>query len=168
MSKKATILLMVVVAAACLLVFRSVFATVALASPQDSPQDSSQTPPPLPAPPAEWVLSAAGAGTTQSVTRPAGGAGVQHVIDCVSGSVFSASTGGGALALLLEDHPSGGGTTFLSQWELPVPSSVNGHGSVNICGLNIVGSANGSDQLTFVGSGTNIIESVTMIGHDAT
>jgi len=170
MSKKAAVLSVMLIALGGLLGFNLGSARVALAKGQSSSQGSGQVQPELPAPPAEWVLSTAVESTTASVTKAAGGAGVQHVIDCVSGSVFSTSSSGAGneFTLLLEDHPSTGGTTFLSQWALPITYGEYGHGSVNLCGLNIVGSVNGSEQLTFDGGSTLIWESVTMIGHDAT
>jgi hypothetical protein len=51
---------------------------------------------------------------------------------------------------------------------MATPNSLYGMSTIHICGLSIVGSSNAEMKLFFSNSGTDIVQSVTLIGHDAT
>ena len=163
MTKKILPLFVLITLAACLLSYKLGGTPTALAraSSQESVADGPS--PLLPAPPAEWVVYGEGNGTSAAVAvRPAGGAGVQHVVDCISATVATSGTAGGFINLHLFD---GSGVTLM-QWLLPVVSSQYGQAGVNLCGLNVVGTAN---QAMYFGFQSNSgYQSVEMIGHDAT
>jgi hypothetical protein len=82
--------------------------------------------PPLSAPPAEWVVhDLTASGTAAVATRPAGGAGVQHVVDCISATVVSAP--GGVNAGVLETvELVDGSLGVLMSWELAVVNGADG------------------------------------------
>ncbi len=173
MPKKAVSLFTLLTLIACLLSYKLGSMPVAFAKSHPAQQEAATepaAPPPLPAPPAEWVVfSAPAVGSLAAVVKSAGGAGVQHVADCVSASITAASgAGGGAAHAILFDLPATGGSQVLADWVLPVPASGSGGGSLNLCGISIVGTSNGRMELQFDASGSTIIETVDLIGHDAT
>jgi hypothetical protein len=173
MPRKAVLLFTLLALTACFLSYKLGSSPVAYAKSHPAQQDSpteGAAPPPLPPPPAEWVVfSAPGVGSLASVTKPGGGAGVQHVADCVSASVTAFSgSGGGVSRAVLYDLPVTGGAHALAEWVLPVPASGSGGGSLNLCGVSIVGTFNGGMELTFDSFGPSVIETVDIIGHDAT
>ena len=165
MTKKILPVFVLITLAACLLSYKLGSALIVLAKASTTMQEATeQATPALPAPPAEWVVHGEGLNTVAAATRPAGGAGVQHVVDCIDATLTSypSTTGGGIINLELLD---GSGTIWL-QWVLPVASSSGPPTQVSMCGLNIVGNANQSMTLTFQ---TNTgAQSVELIGHDAT
>jgi hypothetical protein len=163
MTKKATLVFTILALAACFLSYKVGSVPVALAKGRSAQQDpAGQVAPPLPAPPAEWVLHAVNGTNPASVTKPAGGAGVQHVVDCISATVTTTSSTGNLVDVELLD---GSGVQW-AQWALPVVPDVNGMGAINLCGLNIVGNTNESMTLTFQANGGS--QSVVLIGHEAT
>ncbi len=164
MLKKVLPIFTILLVAACFLSYKHGSAPTAFAKGNGSPQQvSDPAPPPLPAPPAEWVVHAvANPGSIAVATRPAGGAGVQHVVDCVSATVYATSGVGDEVALQLLD----GSGAQLMLWTLTAASSSNGPSQVSICGLNVVGVANETMTLEFL---TNVgFQAVNLIGHDAT
>jgi hypothetical protein len=162
MSKKAVFLLSLVAVAASLLSYKLGSARVAYAGP--TPQEvTDQVPLSLPAPPAEWVVTNSACCTTEATVTRGGVAGVQHVADCVSFAAYAqASSGSGGDVQLLD------GSTVLMEWSSNLPSVVNGHGGVSVCGLNVVGGVGKSMTLKYVGNAATGSESVNLVGHDAT
>jgi hypothetical protein len=128
---------------------------------------------PLSAPPAEWSISSApGVGVGAVVTKAAGGAGVQHVADCMIATTYyqpgNTTTAGPSNQVYIQDLPVSGGQTFLGIWDIATPNSLYGMSTISICGLNIVGSSNAAMKAAYSNFGTSIVQSVTLIGHDAT
>lgn len=123
--------------------------------------------PPLPASPGTWALDAYGNGSSSPVyvTRSAGGSGVQHVATCVTANFFILPGQGlseSSTVLVLRD----GGTTgsVLLSWEFLVPP--NKTENINLCGLNVVGSANQAMTLMIGNpSGTAVV--INLVGYDA-
>ncbi len=164
MLKKILPLFVLITLAACLFSYKLGSAPVALAKAGPTTGEVNElATPALSAPPAEWVIQAVTSpGTIASVTRAAGGAGVQHVVDCISATLWASSSVGAAVPLQLID---GNGTQWL-RWSLPAASSNGPPSQISICGLNVVGGTNESMILEFQ---TNIgYQSVELIGHDAT
>lgn len=117
---------------------------------------------------ARWsVVSVPVAGTQASASRAAGGAGVRHVVDCVS---FAAeSTTAPALTgenVAIRDGATGAGT-IIWEWILAV-SAQTGQDIAphSICGLNLIGTANTAMTFEFSAGVGNVIESVSMSGYD--
>jgi len=147
---------------ACLLTLEISSAPTALAKSRPARQDETSAPPPLPAPPAEWVVSNEIAGAAAVATK-AGISGVQHVADCVSFSTVDPGTSGAVEIIQLLD-----GSSVLMQWVISSPPITSAQGSISVCGLNVVGSVGSAMTLEFTGSSTTTRESVNLVGHDAT
>ena len=130
MPKKAVLTFTLLALAACFFSYKLGSSPVALAK-SHSPQDGAVAPP-LPSPPATWVLHQDG-NAPSSVTKPAGGAGVQHVVDCISATVTQANgqQAGGIINLQLLD---GAGIQYL-QWGLPIAANTGPPSQISICGL---------------------------------
>jgi hypothetical protein len=172
MNKKAISAVGLLTLTACLLTYKVSTSPVAFAKPR-APQESGAGVAPLPAPPAEWTISSSpGIGNAAVVTRAAGGAGVQHVADCIIATTYyqpgNTTTAGPNNQVLLQDIPVSGSQTYLAVWNIATPNSLYGMSSTSICGLNIVGSSDAQMKAFFTTSGTSIVESITLIGHDAT
>ncbi len=164
MTKKILPLFALIALAACLFSYKLGSAPVALAKARATPQDTSgsATPLTLPAAPATWSLWAGGGNSTAGVivTKPAGGAGVQHVATCVMITYFNnGATGFTGLSAYLDD-----GSNTLQGWNLAAPTG--GSSSVNLCDLNIVGTANTPMTLN-IGDNTNRYVTVGLVGYDA-
>jgi hypothetical protein len=144
---------------------------VTLANPRPTPQDASTAELPvaaLPTAPAEWTFtSMPSQGTAPSIVIPAGGSGVKRVVDCVSiNDIHVGSTSGSFDQVLLENGVAG--SAKLMRWDLGIPAANSGGASIQVCGLNIVGSANTAMTLRFGSvNGGSISASVDLVGHDA-
>ncbi|HLJ26552.1 MAG TPA: hypothetical protein VKY85_07565 [Candidatus Angelobacter sp.] len=112
------------------------------------------------------VVSSPAAGSQATASKAAGGAGVRHVADCVSVSA-GASTAPTAtvLTINLRDGATGAGTVLWST-QIAAANTAAQHGSVHLCGLNQIGTANTAMTLEFAASLANESESVTLIGYD--
>lgn len=153
----------VLASAACLFSYKLGSASVALAGPGHVQEELPAVAPPLPAPPAEWVVHAtATPGGTAAATGSSAGTGVQHVVDCISATPYGTANIGAEVPLEIID-----GINFeYAQWLFLVASSNGPPSQITVCGLNIVATANESVTLTFQ---TNLgFQSVELIGHDAT
>lgn len=107
------------------------------------------------------------AGTQASASRAAGPtSSTRHVADCVTASAgASAAPAATNLALNLRDGASGAGTIiWLTQ--IVAAATAAQHGTVTICGLNLIGSANTAMTLEFSAGLANEFESVTLTGYD--
>ena len=146
---------MLITLAACLFSYK--FGSVLVAHAQS-----------LPPSPETWSVTAyGGAGQTVSISQPAGGTGVQHVVTCIMATYYNTTVGTKTAAELvfLRNGPSGTGPILL-QW--PFEVAVGATGSVNLCGLNLVGSPNTAMTLEFPGNqSTSAGEVLSMIGYDA-
>jgi len=91
------------------------------------------------------VTNSANAGTP-SASKALGGGTVRHVATCVSVSVAAAGTAQPAVQVNLRDGATGAGTIIRS-WQLAAPA--NDSASVDLCGLNISGSANTAMTIEF-------------------
>ena len=154
MVKKILPLFVLVTLAACLLSYK-------LGSAPTAHAQIAQT---LPPPPNEWAVSDREIGTAAVATR-AGASGVQHVADCISIVVMNTSPPGNQAAyeVALLD-----GSVTLMQWWLAAPADTTGQGEVHLCGLNLQGSAGNPMTLEFQISKAGGIQSVNLVGHDAT
>ncbi len=165
MQKRAVLTFTLLALTACFLSYKLGSTPSVLARSHAMPQDeAANVPPPLPAPPAEWVLSDFEYTKVASVTR-AGVAGVQHVVDCVSVTEDDTGTAGTAYdgrAELLD------GSTVVMTWDVPATYYATGAGQVSLCGISVVGTAGNGMTLEFIGRGTGVEQSVNLIGHDAT
>jgi hypothetical protein len=174
MSKKVVLPLTLLFLATCILSYKLRSVPAALAKGRPAQQDlAERVPPPLSAPPAEWSISSApGSGGAASVTRAYGGTGVQHVADCIIATTYyqpgNGTSAGPSNQVYLLDIPASGGQTYLGIWNIATPNSLYGMSTISICGLSIVGSSNAEMKLAFSNSGTDIVQSVTLVGHDAT
>jgi hypothetical protein len=102
MQKKVVLLFSFLVVAASILSYKLGSTPVALAKGRSTAQeDSDRVAPPLPAPPAEWVVYNIGSLSPAKATRGAV-SGVQHVADCISVTTSNqaTATGGGSVLLL--------------------------------------------------------------------
>ena len=100
MPRRAVLTFTLLALSACILSYKLGAAPTALAKSHPG-QETVTAPPPLPAPPAEWVVHAtAAAGSIASTTRATGGTGVQHVIDCISATVYGTTNIGAQVALV--------------------------------------------------------------------
>lgn len=167
MTKKVLPLFVLITLAACLLSYKVGSAPVALAKGRAAAQETSDsaTPLTLPAAPATWTLWNAGGNTTApiTVTQPAGGAGVQHVATCVIATfVNSAASAGGDTVTLWDGNYSIG--KVLLAWDLR--ALIGTSDSVNLCGLNVVGSANTPMTLSILDY-AQVGGTVGLIGYDA-
>jgi hypothetical protein len=129
----------------------------------------------LPAAPKTWVLTAMNPGNYvgASVSRPALASG-QHVATCVAATMTFGTgwTGNAYPILVLRDGPPGTGN-ILMQWFIPLYSGSQNPYPLEICGLNVVGTANTPMTLEFtvgplnVGNSNAPTQIVNLIGYDA-
>lgn len=171
MTKKVLPLFVIITLAACLFSYKLGSAPVALAKGRTSAQEISESAAPLtlPTAPATWALTKyLGTGGTPgaSVSRPAGGTGVQHVATCISvsiGLLGSAPSSEGELAVL-RDGASGTGTILFQTYFSLQPGQSS---TQSVCDLDIVGSPNTPMTLEFEAGTSYTIEYVNLIGYDA-
>jgi len=114
--------------------------------------------------PGNWtVVSTPSAATQATATKAAGAAGVRHVCTSVSAS-FAGTATNAATLVNLRDGVTGTGTILWSQYLSAISNDVR---SLNISGLNIVGSAATAMTLEFAAAGASgTLESVTITGYD--
>ncbi len=166
MTKKVLPFFVLITLAACLLSYKFGSAPVALAKARPSPQETadSATPLTLPAAPATWALTNNFENGTAwlSVTEPAV-SGAQHVATCVTGGISNLNTTyKGTIVNLV--NGSAGGSSILLSWPLVAPPSTEY--SVNLCGLNVVGTVDTPMTLEVLeGSGLQV--SINLVGYDA-
>jgi len=168
MPRKTVLLFTLLTLVACLLSYQLGSAPSVLAKSHVTAQDAAaNVPPPLPAPPAEWVVFDYASGTAATTTK-AGAAGVQHVADCIS---FSGVVTGNSPSALTATVELLDGSTIIMRWDPGLPTRAAGNAQVNMCGLNVVGTVGNSMTLEFT-SGTSgnslTLENVNLVGHDAT
>jgi hypothetical protein len=117
--------------------------------------------------PGNWAIThTPAANTVATITRAAGGAGVRHICNSISGSVIvgASQTPGAAVQLSLRDGASGAGTIL---WSQTINCTALGNAFINLSGLNIPGSANTAMTLEFSAApGAANFESVALTGHD--
>jgi hypothetical protein len=94
------------------------------------------------------VTNAANAGTP-SASKASGGGSVRNVATCVSISVAAAATAQPAVQVNLRDGSTGAGTIIRS-WQLAAPA--NDSANIDLCGLNITGSAATAMTIEFAGA----------------
>lgn len=99
--------------------------------------------------------------TPASASQAAGGAGRRNVCKAISATVGRISAAG-SFRLNLRDGASGLGT-ILDSWEIGVPNTGDSN-SIEISGLNIVGSANTAMTLEFATNAVANIQSVNLNG----
>lgn len=164
MPRKVVFLFALLTLTACLLSYKFGSAPLALAKGRASAQETSESAASLtlPTAPATWSLTSGLKGSGGAlITKPAGGSGVKHVATCV---VATLSNNGGSFTptLTLWDGNTSG--TLLLEWAL-FPYTT-GQTSVNVCDLNVVGSANTPMTLD-IGAGANQFVSANLVGYDA-
>ncbi len=115
---------------------------------------------------ARWSVNSNPVVSTQATaSKAAGGAGVRHVVDCISFST-GATTAPAATALTVQvrDGATGAGTII---WERRVVAAAS-TGTFNefaTCGLNLIGTANTAMTIEFSALLTNLFESVSLSGY---
>jgi len=159
MPKKAILLFTFLALAACFLSYKLGSVPVAMAKARPALQDDERVPPPLPAPPAEWVVFKTAVGNVLATAVKPGVAGVQHVVDCVTFTGYVSSGSQTTFVDLID------GSTGIMQWSFLLTTQSS---QVSLCGLNVVGSVGNSMTLEFTNANVNSEESVNLIGHDAT
>jgi hypothetical protein len=90
------------------------------------------------APAGTWQINNTANAGTPTVSKASGGGSVRHVAACVSISVAAAGTAQPAVQVNLRDGATGAGT-IIRTWQLAAPA--NDSATVDLCGLNITGSA---------------------------
>lgn len=134
----------------------------------------------LPAPPVEWSYSSAsnlnGSATQSFSAWPANivvpaVSGVRHVVDCVSITVgWTGNTQGSPEFAVVQLQDGVAGSAALLQWA--VLPQINAQ-TINLCGLNVVGTAGNAMTLTITKGGNYYgfeyteYASLNLIGHDA-
>ena len=118
--------------------------------------------------PGNWsAVSNPAAGTQGSASRAAGAAGVRHVANCISfsaGSIVAPALT--ALTVNLRDGASGVGTIIWTH-EVIIPATTGEDTPpVNLCGLNIVGTAATAMTLEWSAALANLSEAVSLSGYD--
>ena len=115
------------------------------------------------APVGTWsVTNTANAGTP-SASKAAGGGTVRHVATCVSVNVGAAATAQPVVQVNLRDGATGAGTIIRS-WQLAAPA--NDSATVDLCGLNMTGSANTAMTIEFAAAtAANTQASVNLSGY---
>ncbi len=93
-----------------------------------------------------WSITNSANAGTPTVSRAAGGGTVRHVAVCVSVNVGAAATAQPVVQVNLRDGATGAGT-ILRSWQLAAPA--NDSAQVDLCGLNITGSANTAMTIEF-------------------
>ena len=91
---------------------------------------------------------------------------MRHVCDCVSiAAGAAAAPTATVLTINLRDGATGAGTVIWST-EITAGATAANHGNVNLCGLNLIGSAATAMTLEFSALLTNEYEAVTLTGYD--
>jgi hypothetical protein len=122
-------------------------------------------------PPVTWGVSNVPAANTQAtISRGSGGAGVRHVCNSISASLYSGSTvvtvPATPVTVRLRDGASGAGTILWEQG-ISIPTTAGECNIINIAGLNILGTAATAMTLEFSGAGgAGSFETVSMSGYD--
>ncbi|SRR6266851_3213166 len=173
MTKKTLPLFALIILAAGSLSYKLGSAPVALAKPRTDTQEIAEqaASPTLPTAPATWTAHwpvSNPISQDPSVTRAAGGAGVKHVATCISVHFINSSGTLVSFPVELRDGPSGTGTT-LAEWQIG-STATNGPGAqIELCDLNIVGSANTPMTLEVNPGnwGAKGTASVNLVGYDA-
>ncbi len=116
---------------------------------------------------ARWSVNSNPAVSTQATaSKAAGGAGVRHVVDCISFSSGATTAPGAATALTVQvrDGASGAGTII---WERRVvaPASTGTFNEFATCGLNLIGTANTAMTIEWSALLTSLFESVSLSGY---
>ena len=115
-----------------------------------------------------WTIAASqAAGAISSASRPAGGPGVRHVVDCITFSAASSTAPLPSVVYLsIRDGASGTGG-YLWMYVLAIPGTVGQSIPPHTaCGLNLIGSANTAITAEFNAGVINVYESVSMTGYD--
>jgi hypothetical protein len=171
MQKRAALTFTLLALTACFLSYKLGSAPVALAKSHPAQQEIGAAPPTLPTAPATWTLSfgPAGLNTAASVTQPAGGAGVKHVASCIAATLSIESPGNSnpnfnfEVLELFDGTPTTG--RQLLAWNILQPVLTTG--TINVCGLNVVGSPNTPMTLGFRGNPGFEVQAVNLVGYDA-
>jgi|GEM_PF-3430628 len=113
------------------------------------------------------VSSAPAAGSQATASKSAGGAGVRHILDCISFSAGSTSAPAlTQLSINVRDGASGGGSVIW-QHTVIIPAATGQNVSpFGLCGLGLVGSSNTAMTIEFSASLANLFESVDISGTD--
>jgi hypothetical protein len=173
MPKKAVFLITLLTLAACFLSYTLGSTPVALANRRAGVQnEAAQAQPPLASPPGTWVLTSAAQGSTPASVTKAAASGVQHVVTCVSASVwFNGASDYGSFRLLLRDGPSGTGNIIMQWWE-NMPAATGGNAQLytfSQCDINVVGNADSAMTLEFDRIDSPVmLQTVNLVGYDAT
>jgi hypothetical protein len=118
---------------------------------------------------ARWgaQTSSPAAGSQATTSKAAGAAGVRHVADCVTWSAggVTAPAAAAQLVINLRDGATGAGT-ILWQSTIVAPAAIGQHGSGQLCGLNLIGTAATAMTLEFSAALGNESESVALTGYD--
>ena len=159
--KKVVLFFAILAIVGCIVSYRLGTAPIAHAKPRSTPEETSS----LPTAPPTWTIT--GASTYKqpaSVTRPAGGTGVQHVVMCIAFSMNSGSPGKVSSTAILRNGPSGTGTPLWQYNFTLEPGTSVDH---SVCGLNIVGSADTDMTLETSAYGSTVGSFVNLVGYDA-
>ncbi len=121
--------------------------------------------------PAEWsVFFNSHSSAPASATKPAE-AGVQHVADCIIAGALNTpgSSPSGPIAVKLYDGSSTTSpSTVLLDMEVAQPDYATGGGQVQLCGLNLQGTAGRPMQLQVAGELSSFpFLTANLVGHDA-
>lgn len=116
--------------------------------------------------PGQWAVGHTPAAATQATITRAAVAATRHVCTGISGSISTGATAQAVAAILvLRDGATGAGTIL---WTKQVILPANAVFSVDISGLNIVGSVNTAMTLEWTAAGVaGSFESVSLSGSDA-
>ncbi len=159
MTKRVLPVFVLITLAACLLSYK--FGSAPTARAQTT----------LPAAPAEWSVFRSAYSSAPQYATVAGSLGVQHVADCIIAGAIPTpgSVPKGPINVKLYD---GSATTSPSAYllliDLPQGNLATGGGQVQLCGLNLQGTAGRPMQLEIGGElSTYPWLSVNLVGHDA-
>jgi hypothetical protein len=110
-----------------------------------------------------WSITNSANAGTPSASKASGGGSVRHVAVCVSVSVAAAATAQPAVQVNLRDGGTGAGTIVRS-WQFAAPA--NDSAQIDLCGLNITGSAATAMTIEFAGAtAANTQASVNLSGY---
>lgn len=122
---------------------------------------------------ARWSITNSGtaaSGVQGTISKAAGGAGVRHVIDCIGWSADSAGAVTAANVLLnVRDGATGAGTVvWFHALSIPTAAAlgIQEVPVTQMCGLNILGTANTAATIEFSASVAGSIQAVNMTGYD--
>lgn len=120
---------------------------------------------------ARWsVVSSPGGGSQATASKAAGGAGVRHVVDCVSFSATSSAAIVAAIGVVnVRDGATGAGT-IIWQYNVAFPTAaalgLQDVSPQQICGLNLIGTANTAMTVEFGAAVTGASQTVNISGYD--